>query len=1149
MSAPDPAAEPEITHSLAAPAATTGGESVTTVAAPPPTAGRYVLGPEIARGGMGVVYRATDTAFGREVAVKVLHDKYAPDSFTARRFADEARITGQLQHPGIPPVFDLGTLPDGRPFLAMKLIKGQTLDDLLKSRTGPAADRGRLVAAFEAVCQAVAYAHAHGVLHRDLKPANVMVGGYGEVQVMDWGLAKVLTSGGRPAADPTDPEATATPDPTAVKSLRDAELLTQYGSILGTPAYMAPEQAIGAVDQIDARSDVFGLGGILAAVLTGRPPFLGATSESTRQMAALGQVQDCFARLDGCGAEPDLVALCRRCLSPKKEDRPADAKAVADDVAALRAAADERARQAELETVRVEGERQKVAVQAAEQRKRRRVQVVLAGAVVLVGGGAAAFVVQQDKFAAEQRQQADLRAADDQARLEQRATKAATLVQALGTAEPGAVPVLIQELTAYRDEARPHLQELASRSIVQRAGLHGRLAVLADRTTDDSEASRMRSEVVHYFFTCRADELALLIDQLAARVSEHNIAALWTLFADFEMEAGLEIRHVRRAALMARMDPNNARWKTYAAGIVPHLVRVNPLQVEPFAEALRPVRGHLLPALMKRYPESRSRIESGKLATTELVAEATAFDLTANLLARYAADMPRELAELAVTVDARHYPLFADAIRKNKADVVPLLKAELAERPVPEWALDGVGMPLSGVSGVAATGEWVDTDAALADRGKRRGYAAATLLTLGDAETVWPLFRFPGDGDPTARSYLLQRLAEIGADPLALMTRFTAETDVSAKRAVLVGLGDFPLDLVDGARREAFAGELLKLYRAHPDPGLHSAIDWLLRQKWGKGKELATIDAELAAAARTPVLVRGLAALAPVPVSVGPLLPAPTVAEKQDWYVNGEGQTYAAVRGPVEFTLGSPKTEPGRVEVNEPPHRKGIGRTFAVATREVTVVEFLRFRPKHDWTKKHSPGPDTPAVSVTWYEAAEYCNWLSAREGIPADQWCYEPAKGGGYGEGMRMKAGHLKLTGYRLPTEAEWEYACRSGAVTSRYHGRGEDLLPRYGWFTKNAEDRAWPVGQLRPNELGLFDVLGNAMEWVEDPAMVYVTGPTEDIENVRPVQIDERSSLVLRGGSFYFRPFNLRCASRFDYRPGYRILTNGFRPVRTLP
>jgi serine/threonine protein kinase len=123
----------------------TGGDAPASAAHPPPhsAAGRYVLGSEIARGGMGVVYRATDTALGREVAVKVLGDKYAPGSGTARRFADEARIAGQLQHPGIPPVHDLGTLPDGRPFLAMKLIKGDTLDALLKHRSDPTHTRSR----------------------------------------------------------------------------------------------------------------------------------------------------------------------------------------------------------------------------------------------------------------------------------------------------------------------------------------------------------------------------------------------------------------------------------------------------------------------------------------------------------------------------------------------------------------------------------------------------------------------------------------------------------------------------------------------------------------------------------------------------------------------------------------------------------------------------------------------------------------------------------------------------------------------------------------------------------------------------------------------------------------------------------------------
>src|SRR5262245_63094348 len=135
----------------------------------------------------------------------------------ARRFADEARITAQLQHPAIPPVHEVGTLPDGRPFLAMKLIKGQTLDALLASRPEPSVERGRFVAVFEQLCQAVAYAHAHGVIHRDLKPSNVMVGAFGEVQVMDWGLAKVL--GARPE-ERIDPEQKVT---TVVHSLRESD--------------------------------------------------------------------------------------------------------------------------------------------------------------------------------------------------------------------------------------------------------------------------------------------------------------------------------------------------------------------------------------------------------------------------------------------------------------------------------------------------------------------------------------------------------------------------------------------------------------------------------------------------------------------------------------------------------------------------------------------------------------------------------------------------------------------------------------------------------------------------------------------------------------------------------------------------------------
>lgn len=342
----------------------------------------YELSSEVGRGGMGVVYKARDLSLNRDVAVKLLQDGYTAQSPIARRFADEARITAQLQHPGIPPVHDLGNLPDGRPFLAMKLIKGSTLDQLLAARSNPSDGRGRFVATFEQVCQAVGYAHAHNVIHRDLKPSNVMVGAFGEVQVMDWGLAKVLTVRGRPPGPPDTPLYAAAG--TAIRPARDANHETQAGSLLGTPAFMPPEQAIGAVDRIDARSDVFSLGGILCAILTGQQPYVADTVEATRQLAARARLDDAHTRLAACGAEPELVALCLRCLAPEQDDRPCDAGEVAAGVAALRAAAEDRARRAELERVQAEGEAREEMARASAQRQRRRLVLAASGVIALV---------------------------------------------------------------------------------------------------------------------------------------------------------------------------------------------------------------------------------------------------------------------------------------------------------------------------------------------------------------------------------------------------------------------------------------------------------------------------------------------------------------------------------------------------------------------------------------------------------------------------------------------------------------------------------------------------------------------------------------------------------------------------------------------
>jgi Flp pilus assembly protein TadD len=189
---------------------------------------------------------------------------------------------------------------------------------------------------------------------------------------------------------------------TEIRSGRDTEgSETQAGSVLGTPAYMAPEQAIGAVDQIDVRSDVFGLGAILAVILTGRPPFVGENAEGTRVLAARGKLDDCFARLDASGAEPELVALCKRCLSPERDDRPPDAGAVAQAVAGLRAAAEERARRAELDRVRAEGERARAEAEARVQSQRRNAQLAAAaGVLVLLAVGTVAWLAVRGQAAA-----------------------------------------------------------------------------------------------------------------------------------------------------------------------------------------------------------------------------------------------------------------------------------------------------------------------------------------------------------------------------------------------------------------------------------------------------------------------------------------------------------------------------------------------------------------------------------------------------------------------------------------------------------------------------------------------------------------------------------------------------------------------------
>ncbi len=317
-----------------------------------------------------------------------------------------------------------------------------------------------------------------------------------------------------------------------------------------------------------------------------------------------------------------------------------------------------------------------------------------------------------------------------------------------------------------------------------------------------------------------------------------------------------------------------------------------------------------------------------------------------------------------------------------------------------------------------------------------------------------------------------------------------------------------------------------KLMHESPDPGVANAVEWLAVKWKGFNLEPGFDVPQTAAVTNLPRRLRAPAGHKLV-----------SFPERTQGFAMGE--TAANAR------------ETERV------HRRRIGRSFAISKHEVTADQYQRFITdllkkgiKVENNSRYSPNGSCPQTHVTWFEAAMYCRWLGELEGLPEEQQCYPPLDQ--IDQGMILPAGMLVRTGYRLPTEAEWEYACRGSTTTSRFYGAGESLLTRIRMVCWEFAGSPYPVGLLKPNAYGLFDMYGNASEWCHSRFLNY---PTDDHHPVAMDKLDlftetpgGNQTAIIRGGSFVHPGQELRSAGRLGEPPAARYLMYGFRIVRTL-
>ena len=688
--------------------------------------------------------------------------------------------------------------------------------------------------------------------------------------------------------------------------------------------------------------------------------------------------------------------------------------------------------------------------------------------------------------------------------------KSEDLVERLLDANSADVPAIVKEISGYRRWANPILLKAnnkAEQEKDERKQLHTSLALLP---IDNNQIDYIYARLL----VAKPNEVDVIVNSLKSYKEELK-EKLWDILLN--PAKGNELQILRAGSALAVFDPQSKNWEQSCQLIVSQLVKENLAFIRVWADALRPVKNVLINPL-------------SKIFNNRALDKATENSLATNLLGDFASDLPEILVSLILDADEKQFALLFPVLKEHSAACLLLLSAEINKNIPPK-----------------ADDKFKETFA------KKQANAALALANLNQPETLWPLLIH--SQDLRRRSFLIDKLAMWNVDHTLILKRLNLENDNSIRRALIQSLGEFGLEQISIDERKTIIPLLQEIYLKDNDSGVHASAEWLLKS-WGeetflnKTNEIWKNDKDLSAKRQIEIRTR---------------LTKEKEKSVSQWYVNGQGQTMVVIPGPIEFLMGSPEGEADR-NIIERQHNRRISRSFEMSSNLITINQYQQFDKSYINTldAKYARRGDLPAIKITWFMASGYCNWLSQQEGIPKDQWCYEMDVKGNV---TALKKDYLSLKGYRLPTEAEMEYASRAGSITARYFGETDELLSKYAWNNRNSQNQTWPVGILKPNDFGLFDMLGNCFNWCMD---IYKSYPeldgvaVEDKENELTISaVDlflvlkfldrkngsplENIGRVLRGGSFVSHESLARSALRGYNIPFVPLEFVGFRLAKT--